>query len=307
MTQSVVRSSWILGSLCGLIAAGSIVAQEAPPHKQHRFEMFTGRRARLGISVNVRARETDSVGAYVNGVTPGGPAARAGIKSGDIITRLNAQSLVQSASDAGKRESAPGLRLIELAAKLEPNDTVSLEYRRGKDTRTVQLVTADEPNVVFEAPDGEDGFAYAFGDEGPFRRRFEMQGDLDPERMAQVRSRMERIKIHGPESGPFVFAFGTTLADLELAPINADLGRYFGVTQGVLVISLPDDSKLNLKAGDVVLSVGGRAPTSPSHLLRILRSYEDGEEFKIEVMRMKKKETVTGKLSQPDPDPEGHH
>ncbi|MGH7703110.1 MAG: PDZ domain-containing protein, partial [Gemmatimonadales bacterium] len=90
MTQSIVRARLILGGLCGLIAAGPVAAQEASTHRQHRFEMFTGRRARLGISVNVRARETDSVGAYVNGVTPGGPAARAGIKSGDIITKVNA-------------------------------------------------------------------------------------------------------------------------------------------------------------------------------------------------------------------------
>ncbi|MGH7703785.1 MAG: PDZ domain-containing protein, partial [Gemmatimonadales bacterium] len=222
-------------------------------------------------------------------------------------TRLNAKSLLQSAADVGKDESAPGLRLIELAAKLEPNDTVSLEFRRGKDTKTVQVVTTDEPNVVFEAPDGEDGFAYAFGDEGPFRRRFELQGDLDPDRIERIKGQMDRIRLHGAGGGPFVFALGTALADLELAPIKPDLGRYFGVTQGVLVISVPDDSKLNLKAGDVVLTVDGRAPSNPSHLLRILRSYDHGEEFKIEVMRMKKKETVTGKLSDPDPDPDDHH
>ena len=33
------------------------------------------RRARLGIKVNLQARETDSIGAYVDAVTPGGPAA----------------------------------------------------------------------------------------------------------------------------------------------------------------------------------------------------------------------------------------
>ena len=45
------------------------------------------RRARLGIKVNLQARDSDSIGAYVDGVTPGGPAAKAGLEAGDIITR----------------------------------------------------------------------------------------------------------------------------------------------------------------------------------------------------------------------------
>jgi hypothetical protein len=44
-------------------------------------------------------------------------------------------------------------------------------------------------------------------------------------------------------------------------------------------------------------------PSSPTHLLRILRSYEPGEQFKMDVMRMKKKESVTGRLAdKPDKD-----
>jgi S1-C subfamily serine protease len=102
----------------------------------------------------------------------------------------------------------------------------------------------------------------------------------------------------------FAFGFGGQLADLELAPMNPDLGRYFGVSEGILVISVPDDSRLGLKAGDVVLNVDGRVPTSPAHLIRILRSYEEGEQFKLDVVRMKKKETVTGQVGEKERDEE---
>ena len=55
------------------------------------------RRARLGIKVNLQARETDSIGAYVEAVTPSGPAAKAGIRSGDVITKLDGKSVLAAA------------------------------------------------------------------------------------------------------------------------------------------------------------------------------------------------------------------
>jgi S1-C subfamily serine protease len=86
------------------------------------------------------------------------------------------------------------------------------------------------------------------------------------------------------------------LAQLELAPLNVDLGRYFGATEGVLVISAPKNSALNLKGGDVVLTVDGRKPSTPSQLIRILSSYERDESMKIDVLRNHKRETILSRL-----------
>src|SRR5688500_7515033 len=96
---------------------------------ERAMEFLMNRRARLGLKVNLRARETDSIGAYVDAVTPNGPAANAGIRSGDMITRVDGKSVLagrQAEADA-ERESLPGLRLIELAAELAPNDTIAVE------------------------------------------------------------------------------------------------------------------------------------------------------------------------------------
>ena len=98
------------------------------------------RRARLGIKVNLQARATDSIGAYVDGVTPGGPAAKAGLERATSSRSWTAPRCSRAGRRGGARQRAslPGLRLIELAARLEPNDTVPVDYRRGKDRQTVR-------------------------------------------------------------------------------------------------------------------------------------------------------------------------
>jgi S1-C subfamily serine protease len=244
------------------------------------IELVMNRRARLGLTVNLRARGSDSIGAYVDAVTPNGPAANAGIQSGDIITKVDGKSVLAGgqAEAERNRRSLPGLRLIELAARLEPNDTVPVEFRRGKERKTIQVVTADEPDVLFRRePDGR-AFSFRYRPGGP--RRMVMPFDGDPE-LGDVRPAL---------------LYGTTLVDLELAPLNPDLGRYFGATEGVLVINVPRDSELALKGGDVVLAIDGRKPASPSHLLRIMRSYEQSESFKLEILRNGKRETVSGRV-----------
>ena len=244
------------------------------PERMMQFLM--NRRARLGLKVNLRARETDSIGAYVDAVTPNGPAANAGIRSGDIITRVDDKSvLTGESSSRDHRESMPGLRLIELAAALEPNDTIPVEFRRGKERKTVTVVTGDEPTVLFRGRPGAGSFDFRY----PAQSRMALPDDVD-------------IFVEGP------FLYGSPLAHLELAPLNPDLGQYFGATTGVLVISVPRNSELGLKGGDVVLAVDGRKPEGPSHLLRILRSYEDSESFKIDVLRNRKRVAVEGRLGE---------
>ena len=274
-----------------LVAPGGLLAQGDPAPRaddadEYRFErngdrlmrIVLNRRARLGIKVNLQARESDSIGAYVDAVTPGGPAATAGLQSGDIITKLDGKSVLSGATPGrpAGRQSLPGLHLIELAARLQPNDTVPVEFRRGKNKRTVSLVTEDDPGMLVEGPGGRP-FVQVFpggGPDGnhPVVERFEM-----PMRRA--------------------FMADSPLGDLELAPLNPDLGQYFGATEGVLVVSSAD-STLGLKGGDVVLSVDGRKPEGPNHLMRILRSYEPGETFKLDILRNRKRETVAGRLGE---------
>lgn len=96
--------------------------------------------------------------------------------------------------------------------------------------------------------------------------------------------------MHGP-GGPGMAHREVTLdgplADLELANLSPTLGRYFGAEKGVLVVRANDT--LKLQDGDVLRTIGGRAPTDEHHALRILGSYAPGEPLKLEVLRDRKK------------------
>jgi S1-C subfamily serine protease len=223
---------------------------------------FGDNRGRIGVLVKTDADPgTDTIGAKIEGVTPGGPAAKAGLKVGDIITRFNGTSLAGVQAE-DEEESGPGNKLVRLARRLEPGDTVEVEYRRGSDTKKATLVAEDLGSLRFEVP--EPG-AMAM----PWMPRF----DLD--------------------------LFGAPWGDLELVSLNPDLGEYFGTKEGILVVKAPADSSLPLKAGDVILSIAGRKPSSPSHAMRILRSYEAGETVTVEVMRKQKRTTIAWKVPEP--------
>ena len=282
--------SVVLGALSvgGLLPAGALAQERRPLVRpriyvegdtvaRDRFRLITQRRARLGVTVDLKANDNDSIGATITSVTPGGPAAKAGIKSGDVITRLDGKPLTNSDKKVDEDDSLPGLQLVEVAAQLKPNQTVSVEYRRDGTRHTTSLVTGDEPIMTFEYPEwsglsgGRVMLPRTPGGTGAF----------------------------GPGVGGFAFGFGGPLMDLELAPLNADLGQYFGTTEGVLVIDVPKESSLGLKGGDVILTVDGRKVSTPTGLHRILRSYDAGDSFKLEIMRNKARTTVTGSLPKP--------
>ncbi len=263
----------------GLTAQGNPRPAPAPRARASSpYKMFTyiGNRGRIGVIVNTRAdADSDKIGARIDAVTPGGPAAKAGLKAGDLITRFNGTSLAGVRTEEGdEEESGPGMKLIELAHELDPGDTVQVEYRRGAESKKATLVAAEvesggvisgnnpwfptAPGVALTIPDMRvepgmtTGFAFCFGDDG--------------------------------------------WCNLDLVRLNADLGEYFGTSEGLLVVKAPADSALPLKSGDVILSIGGRKPTSTEQAMRILRSYDVGETVSVEIMRKQKRLTVAWKV-----------
>ncbi len=250
------------------------------------LSMF-GNRGRLGVVVNTSEEpETDSIGAVLQAVTPDGPAAEAKLEAGDIIVSMNGERLTET-----RRRQSPGDRLVELARDLEEGDTVRVQYQRDGERRTATIVAGHVP-----------GFAYAFARPNELRYQFEVQPFAD-DMIERTRGLVERLRVRslGDAGGVWEIAIaGTRWADIELATLNDELGEYFGVTEGLLVVRAPREDLLGLKSGDVILRIGGRKPSSPSHAARIMRSYDPGDELRIDIMRHKRRETVTAIVPERD-------
>src|SRR5216110_265981 len=254
----IIVAAALAGSSVGLAAQGT---PRPPRPPRVRAFMMSDHRGRIGVVVKTDASpETDKIGAKIEGVTPGGPADKAGLKVGDVITKFNGTSLA-AAKTEDEDESGPGRKLVELARKLAPDDTVQVEYRRGNDTKQATLVAAD------------------------LGARFRMEMPGPPDIAVAPMLGMDHFEM-----------FGSPWGDLELVSLNSDLGEYFGTKEGVLVVKAPADSTLPLRGGDVITSIGGRKPANPSHAMRILRSYEKGETVSIEILRKQKRMTVAWKV-----------
>src|SRR3989441_10329516 len=152
-----MQRKWIVIGAALLAALPAVlVAQRTPrvpraPRAPRAYAYAYGdHHGRIGVVVNSEPdSQTDKIGAKLEGVTPGGPAAKAGLKVGDIITKFNGTALAGLKAE-DEEESGPGTKLVQLARKLEPGDTVSIEYRRGSDAKKATLVAEDlgwAPNV----------------------------------------------------------------------------------------------------------------------------------------------------------------
>jgi hypothetical protein len=256
---------WRYLAILGIIVPALAVAQErprVPPPGEDRVRERTMtitpeidriyylsiNRGKMGITVNIRPAPTDSVGALVDAVSPGSPAFKAGIRSGDLITRFNGRSVPALARET--RRPSPGMALIDLASALGAGDTARVEYRRGASRGTVAMVL--EPVGDFPQQGGRLFDRLPAGNEGFGARPWDF-------------SQPGIGVFDGPGDEPAFFLPFRSMADLELAPMNPGLGQYFGVSTGVLVIRAPEHTTLNLRSGDVVTLVDGRRVSSPNH------------------------------------------
>ncbi|HWN06587.1 MAG TPA: PDZ domain-containing protein [Steroidobacteraceae bacterium] len=228
--------------------------------REFDFAVRGPRRAMLGV--NVGGAEPNGGGVRVDGVSPGGPAAEAGVKAGDVIVAIDAKPV------------ATGRELVRAMEAIEPGEKVELGLERdGKPLKlSVEARLLDR--------------AYFVGTPGvPALSAMPALPALPA--MAHV----EGLPFHGD-----VHWLLGGWGDAEFVTLTPQLGRYFGADKGVLVARAPDDASLGLQDGDVIVAIGGREPQDGPHAMRILRSYQPGEPVEIKILRDRRTRTLSAKV-----------
>lgn len=233
----------------------------------------------LGI---VMAPNPAAAGVRIAAVSPDSPAQKAGLRADDVLLSVDGKTL--SGSGAAAVESAR-----KLLGNLKQDQVVKLRYaRQGKSHEA--SVKAGEIGRVFAFERGA-GMPRMHHGEGRKHERIRMLPpgvEMEIERVGPMRE----CAKGDDDCGLPVLYQAFRWQGLNLASLDAGLGRYFGTDTGVLVLSAGPELK-GLQSGDVIRSVAGSPVQSPRDVMRALRSKEAGAQLKLDVLRDRKATAVT--------------
>jgi membrane-associated protease RseP (regulator of RpoE activity) len=235
---------------------------EAAGEDGRAFRWFAPAPRRAMLGVNLGSALPSGGGVQVESVSPGGPAAEAGVKAGDVIVAIASKPVTT------------GRELVRAMESVEPGEKVELGLTRaGK-----KLALAVEAR--------------------PVDRMF-FVGTPGMHAIPAMPALPAMPAIQALEGAPFESEFHWLLddwGDAEFVTLTPGLGRYFGADSGVLVARAPEDASLGLQDGDVIVSIGGREPQSGRHAMRILRSYQPGESVDLGILRDRKSQTLKARI-----------
>ena len=177
-------------------------------------------------------------GVHVAAVTPDSGAEAAGILADDVIVAINGKVLATQAH--------PGRSLREAMADVEAGEKVAIAFVRDGEEHDVDVVATARAHPARSM-------------------RWRMAGPMDPKAIHFLGGpgRHMQRRVHGAHP------------ELELVDIGEDLGKYFGVDSGVLVLDTPPGS--NLKPGDILRRVDDADIRNADEAYRLLADLdEDG-------------------------------
>jgi S1-C subfamily serine protease len=244
----------------------NLSAQRAGPRMRNVYiaRGFDGTRPLLGLNI-----DDAEDGVRVVGVTPNGAADEAGVRSGDTIISIDGQSLTAGGA------AAPTRRLFRHLAAVDVGDTVELTVIRDGEELDIDVVTRDM---------------------GPGTHAIRRFDRFDAPFPIPRGGRMPNFDVNRGDDYTFFFNPGLVTGpwrSMELVALTPALGEYFGTEEGLLVVRAPANESLGLVDGDVILEIGGRAPTSAEHAIRILTSFEPEEELELQIMRQRRPQALS--------------
>jgi len=178
------------------------VFRRGPGDSLVRYPMFykmdsaMAKRAALGLELRTTGTRRDTLGVFVEAVTPKGPAELAGIVEGDRIAAINGVDLRTSVADT-EDSYTNGLashRLTREVQKLAPGARVTLRVYSGGRFRDVSVTAGKASDVMrlgrvrFGMMPGMDGMMEF---DGPGMRMFSPDIQLMRERMPMIRKQMQ--------------------------------------------------------------------------------------------------------------------
>ena len=248
-----------------------------------RFEQQLIRRPVLGVLL----APDPEAGVRITGVTPDGAAAKAGVKSGDRLLSVDGTPLADADADLRVTKAR------KLLGSLDTGTPVKLGYARGGRNATLSVTPQVNERVFVwngEAPRALEAPMFLGGDMQSLAGIDieTLRHDLPPGVAPQLRTEIIRLGADNlckdkPCNLPMlVEAFRWN--GLNLASVDAQLGRYFGTDRGVLVLSAGEDLS-GLQPGDVIQRIDGKTVATPREAMDALRARPADSAVAVEYLR----------------------
>ncbi|MGH8184689.1 MAG: PDZ domain-containing protein [Rhodanobacteraceae bacterium] len=234
------------------------------------------RRGMLGMAVSANAG-----GLRVDAVTPGGPAERAGLKSGDSITAVDGKPV-------GNSDDASETALWNA----QTGRPIALTIDRGGKSRklTITPERLQSPDLQASIREAEQAAEQATARVRSPEFQRQIQRSIDEAMKSASAARSITLKDR-----PWIVSMSPWFG-LNLAPINPGLGSYFGTQHGALVLSRDQQLFPELQPGDVITAAGGKAVTQPEDVLRAFRDTEGDASVRLALRRHDKTITLAMKV-----------
>jgi serine protease Do len=258
-----------------------------------------GRGSYLGIGVeeigSERAKQlklSEPHGVEVTTVAPDSPAAKAGLKEGDVVVEFNGQRVEGTE------------QFVRLVRETPPRREVKLEVIRDGASRTIAATVGErkavyvDPKYVQKLRKMTEDLRQTYGTDWNLQQEMQNQFGQDSkfqQEMQKLRDEMEKMhwEMHmpgmpeGPGRGPRL--------GVEVEPVGPQLAEFFGVKQGVLVKSVNEGSaaeKAGIKAGDVIVKIGDGDVNGAGAISRLMREAGPGKPVSVTVVRNKRSITL---------------
>ena len=210
-----------------------------------------------------REKLASAAGAIVEGVQSNGPAAKAGIKAGDVIVSFDGEAVRSARHLSRLVEETPDGREVP-AVVIRNGQKVPLKI-----TPTAATIWADM-DALREL------------------RSFRLPDRLELDLPALTLRR---------DSFPGLVLSSRSRLGIGVQDLTGQLAQYFGASDGVLVTEVDDDTPAEaagLRAGDVIISVGSSTVSDTGDLRRALASASG--DTRIAIVRDRKEQTLTAKI-----------
>ena len=253
-----------------------------------------GKGGYLGVTLREDTK-SDEGGAVIDNLSDDGPAAKAGLKDGDVIV-----------SFGGAVVRGPA-RVSDKLRKSKPGDKVAIDVSRDGKVQKFTVELGKRPQTVWSYRVGGDDH---LSEEG--QRELEKKlSELD-QKLPDIRKNLGKMKFYAPGRHGMMMFGQRPLLGVEMIETTPELRESMGGRKdaGVLVgkvIAGSAAERGGLKVGDLILSVDGEKIVDPGELAEAIQKSE-GKTVDLEVVRDKRTthvKAVLPKIDEPEDEPTG--